>query len=161
MTSRLISTLVQIKQTWLMKADPFLRDISGVIHVGANSGLERGRYNRFGLDVLWVEPIPEIFAELERNIIKLPRQRALQALVTDTDGKLYEFHIANNNGLCKSNYFSCCFRIVKLVYFSLFSSEVVVGNSNLSPNWVPIYVSPVRHQSIEKTCIIWKCGKLR
>jgi len=48
--------------------------------------------------VIWVEPIPKIYTTLRKNIKGYSNQRALQALVTDTDGKDYQFHIANNNG---------------------------------------------------------------
>ena len=82
--------------------DRFLSDVSGVIHVGANTGQERVQYNDLGLRVIWVEPIPEIFAELEKNIEAFPNQRAFQALLTDVEGKEYEFHIASNNGASSS-----------------------------------------------------------
>jgi len=76
----------------------FLRSAHGVIHVGANVGQERALYARHGLDVLWIEPIPEVFATLRANVAAFPRQRALQALVTDRDDHEYEFHVANNAG---------------------------------------------------------------
>lgn len=84
----------------LFAADPngFLRSARGVVHVGANVGQERALYAKRGLDVLWIEPIPEVFAELERNIAPYPKQRAVAALVTDRDGAEYEFHVANNRG---------------------------------------------------------------
>jgi FkbM family methyltransferase len=80
----------------------YLRKIRGLIHVGANEGQERDFYAAFGLDVLWMEPIPDVFAELKRNISGLPRQRALNYLVTDEDGKEYELHIADNGGASSS-----------------------------------------------------------
>ncbi|MGI9319383.1 MAG: FkbM family methyltransferase [bacterium] len=80
----------------------FLRSVSGVIHVGANSGQERETYERLGFRVLWIEPIPAVFRELESNIAQFPRQRALQALVTDRDNETYPFHIANNKGASSS-----------------------------------------------------------
>lgn len=82
------------------KKDPhrFLRKVSGVIHVGANTGQERDLYNQNGLRVIWVEPIPEVFEELKANLTGFPQQRALQYLVTDQDDAVYQFHIANNNG---------------------------------------------------------------
>ena len=83
-----------------VKDDPdrFLQDVTGIIHVGANSGQERLRYNQLGLRVIWVEPIPEVFQELLQNIRGLSNQCAFQALITDIDGQPYQFHIANNNG---------------------------------------------------------------
>ncbi len=76
----------------------FLRSVHGVIHVGANVGQERELYARHGLDVLWIEPIPDVFVTLNANLEGYPRQRALQALVTDRDDQEYEFHVANNAG---------------------------------------------------------------
>ena len=48
--------------------------------------------------MLWIEPIPDVFARLAANIKDLPRQRALERLVTDRDDETYEFHISNNDG---------------------------------------------------------------
>ena len=76
----------------------FLRDARGVVHVGANVGQERDLYARLDLDVLWIEPIPDVFAALAANIAELPRQRALECLVTDRNDAPYEFHVANNGG---------------------------------------------------------------
>jgi FkbM family methyltransferase len=87
-----------------LKPDPdrFLRKLSGVVHVGANTGQEREHYEQLGLRVLWVEPIPSVYATLAANIAHLPRQRALQALVTDRDGDTVPLHVANNNGASSS-----------------------------------------------------------
>jgi FkbM family methyltransferase len=84
----------------LLGPDPnrFLRSARGVVHVGANVGQERDLYERLHLDVLWIEPIPEVYAELRSNIASLPRQRALQYLITERDGATYEFNVANNRG---------------------------------------------------------------
>ncbi len=81
-----------------MDLDRFLHSVRGVIHVGANLGQERAQYARLGLDVLWIEPIPEIFATLRANLEPFPQQSALEALVTDVDDREYEFHVANNSG---------------------------------------------------------------
>jgi FkbM family methyltransferase len=80
----------------------FLREVSGVIHVGANTGQERYIYSAYGLSVLWVEPIAEIFAALEANIQGVSGQIALNALVADVNGKEYDLHIANNGGTSSS-----------------------------------------------------------
>jgi FkbM family methyltransferase len=88
----------------LFAPDPngFLRLARGVVHVGANVGQERGLYDRYGLDVLWIEPIPDVFAALSANIAGFPRQRAIERLVTDRDDASYEFHVANNDGQSSS-----------------------------------------------------------
>lgn len=86
----------------VMRPDRFLRRVSGVIHVGANSGQERKKYHRKGLDVIWIEPIPDVFDQLEANILPFTRQKALRALVTDRDNDTCEFHISNNDGASSS-----------------------------------------------------------
>ena len=90
------------RQALERRPDAFLRDVSGVIHVGANAGQERHYYQAHGLRVVWIEPIPEIFAQLMANLKSFRGQLGLQALVTDIDGKEYRFHIANNNGASSS-----------------------------------------------------------
>lgn len=78
--------------------DRFLKDVTGVVHVGANTGQERDLYSTHGLSVVWVEPIPEVFTQLKSNIQGFKNQRAYQALVTDVDDREYDFHIADNHG---------------------------------------------------------------
>ncbi|MFN6536319.1 MAG: FkbM family methyltransferase [Nostoc sp. EkiNYC01] len=82
--------------------DSFLNNVSGVIHVGANTGQERKIYAQQKLDVIWIEPIPEIFKKLKNNLKRYPRQQGYQYLVTDKENENYEFHIANNNGASSS-----------------------------------------------------------
>lgn len=101
-TSSIKRALRSIKHWIRGNPDRFLSDVSGVIHVGANTGQERVQYNDLGLRVIWVEPIPEVFAKLEQNIESFSNQRAFQALLTDVEGKEYEFHIASNNGASSS-----------------------------------------------------------
>lgn len=100
--SKIKEILRPIKYKLIKTPDSFLCDVSGVIHVGANSGQEREQYNNFGLQVIWVEPIPEVFTELKSNIKGFSNQRACQALVTDVDGREYQFHISNNIGASSS-----------------------------------------------------------
>lgn len=82
--------------------DPLLWEAHGVVHVGANLGQERFDYLWRGIKVVWVEPTPEVFAELERNIASFPRQRAFRALVSDRDGARVRFHVTNNGGRSSS-----------------------------------------------------------
>ena len=72
--------------------------LSGVIHVGAGTGGERFDYAKRGLDVLWFEPIPSVFKELQRNIADLPKQKAYQFLILDEDDKTYPFHVSTHGG---------------------------------------------------------------
>jgi FkbM family methyltransferase len=82
--------------------DDYLEQCSGVIHVGANEGQERDIYARHNLKVAWIEPIPEQFETLRKNIRSLSGQVAINALITDQDGKPYTFHVANNDGASSS-----------------------------------------------------------
>lgn len=79
-----------------------LKTISGIVHVGANHGQEIDKYAEFDLDVVWVEPIPEVFEQLTRNLKNHKKQKAIQALITDIDDKEYQFNVANNNGASSS-----------------------------------------------------------
>ena len=50
----------------------FLSQVSGVIHIGANTGQERHAYAAH--DVIWIEPIPDVFDKLLENIQDFPKQ---------------------------------------------------------------------------------------
>ncbi len=76
--------------------DAFFKNVSGVIHVGANIGQEIDQYENFNLDVVWVEPIPEVFEKLIKNLFNHPKQRAFKYLLTEVDDKEVEFKITNN-----------------------------------------------------------------
>ena len=91
---------LRLRRLW--HPDRFLRRVRGVIHVGANSGPERDEYAALGLEVVWVEPIPEVFERLVENIRPFERQRAVMALVTDVDGREYDFHVSSNEGASSS-----------------------------------------------------------
>jgi FkbM family methyltransferase len=71
----------------------FLINLRGVIHVGAHAGQERHKYARYALEVLWIEANPSVVPQLKQNLRDFPKQRALQALITDTDGTPHTFHI--------------------------------------------------------------------
>ena len=94
--------LHRLKSLLTRDPDRFLKRVSGVIHVGANIGQERDTYQAFGLQVIWVEPISEVFQRLTANLTGYSGQRALQALVTDQDDAEYTFHIASNDGQSSS-----------------------------------------------------------
>lgn len=80
----------------------FLSRARGVIHVGAHAGQERDLYAAFGLSVIWIEPIPEVFELLKSNISHYARQQAYRYLVTDEDGAEYTLNIADNDGASSS-----------------------------------------------------------
>ena len=86
----------------VLPQDHFLRRVRGVIHIGANSGQERDLYARYGLEVLWIEPIPAVFETLRSNLKNFPKQRAFQRLISDQDRCSYTLHISNNGGASSS-----------------------------------------------------------
>jgi FkbM family methyltransferase len=81
-----------------------LKEVTGLIHIGANVGQEAELYAQHNLDVIWVEPIPNVFDRLKQNIALYPKQVALEALVTDKDDEEYTLRIANNTGASSSIY---------------------------------------------------------
>ena len=81
-----------------------MREIRGVIHVGANVGEERKRYVIHRLNVVWIEPNPEVFDLLKGRIAPFSNQKAFKYLVTDVDDKEYPFHISSNAGSSSSIY---------------------------------------------------------
>lgn len=92
----------KLSKVFCKNPDSFLTKAKGVIHIGANEGQERDEYAKRKLNVIWIEPIPEVFATLQKNIKGYPNQKAYQALITDKDNAEYIFHIANNQGASSS-----------------------------------------------------------
>jgi FkbM family methyltransferase len=93
---RLLRDLARLRRNLMMKK------LKGIIHVGANTGQERDDYAGYGLNVLWIEPIPWVFDELKRAISFYPNQRALEYLVLDKDGESMTLHVSNNEGQSSS-----------------------------------------------------------
>lgn len=89
-------------QSRMAEKTTYLRSCEGIIHVGANAGQERYYYSRLGLEVLWVEPIPSVYAELVHNIQNFPQQKAIQALLAAKDDESIELQIASNSGKSSS-----------------------------------------------------------
>ena len=90
------------KSLFKKNPDKLFKKIKGVIHVGANTGQEIQLYAKYGLSVVWIEPISEVFETLKSNLIGVPKQIAVKGLVTDVENNEYEFHLANNNGASSS-----------------------------------------------------------
>ena len=80
----------------LLKKNPnfLFKKISGLIHIGANTGQERNEYEQYSLAVIWVEPIPEIFDQLKKNIASYQNQKAFEYLLTDVDDQEIELKSA-------------------------------------------------------------------
>jgi FkbM family methyltransferase len=91
-----------VRATLRKDPDWFLKHARGVIHIGANAGQERDLYQDYGLRVVWIEPVPEVFSSLVENIRHHPNQTAFQYLVSDQDDTECAFHVANNAGASSS-----------------------------------------------------------
>lgn len=73
---KIIGERLYLRRRLGMRAEHFfLRKVRGIIHVGANEGQEWDLYAIFGLNVIWIEPIPEVFRTLKRNISAFPLQQ--------------------------------------------------------------------------------------
>ncbi len=100
--SRLEKFLRRIVRRFIHPEDFFLRRVSGLVHVGAHVGQECDLYAEHGLNVLWIEPNPEIFQTLSKALKSYPKQTALSYLITDADDKDYSLHISSNCGASSS-----------------------------------------------------------
>jgi FkbM family methyltransferase len=98
-----------------------LKTIRGmtVVHIGAHSGEEAERYQRWcARRVVWFEAAPYIFEKLQAHIKEIRKQKRslfawltgaprtehilVQALVGEADGKTAEFHLFDNDGASNS-----------------------------------------------------------
>lgn len=76
---------------------------NAIVHIGANVGEERDNYSKYcDGEVTWIEATPKIYNRLVENIAKYPKQRALLACISDTDGEERSFHVAGNGGQSSS-----------------------------------------------------------
>lgn len=81
----------------------FIKDSTGIIHVGASFGQERDIYADAGLPVIWIEANPDAFETLQANLTeKYPNQKAIGCLIADKDDEEYQFNISNNQGFSSS-----------------------------------------------------------
>ncbi len=74
-----------------------INDVIGIIHVGAHRGEEVERYADMGAKtVIWVEPNPELFKEMETFLTKTQcsvTSHAFEYAVSDVDHDNVDFHL--------------------------------------------------------------------
>jgi FkbM family methyltransferase len=76
---------------------------SGVIHVGANNGQEFDSYISEGVErAVYIEPVPEVFKQLEARVAGHRNHRAIMALCADREGEEVTFNVSSNSGLSSS-----------------------------------------------------------
>lgn len=85
-----------------MQIYQYLKNISGLIHIGAHYGEEKDIYNQFDLNVLWVEADPECYTILNQQLINYTKQKCFNELITDKDDEEYFFYVASNEGASSS-----------------------------------------------------------
>lgn len=83
-----------LKQLFRKDPDRFLWKVRGVIHVGANAAQERMLYADKLLQVVWIEPLADVFRLLQGNIKDLPSQIGINALVGERDGEKTTFYVS-------------------------------------------------------------------
>ncbi|MEJ6000556.1 FkbM family methyltransferase [Paucibacter soli] len=87
---------------------PRLRELGlpapiGVLQLGASYGQELREFAENGIRAgVFVEPLPEPFANLAKNCSLVPNYIAVNTLCAETAGKTYPFHVASNGGMSSS-----------------------------------------------------------
>lgn len=77
-------------------------DVSGVLHVGAHLAEEAPDYAKARIPrVLWVEGNQSVLPKLEA-VVRQYHQTLIDALVTDEDGQVVDFHVTNYDGMSSS-----------------------------------------------------------
>lgn len=85
-----------------LRGGDFWTGTKGVVHIGGHRGQERTFYFSKRLPVLWIEGDPEKAEQLTTNLQGFPRQRIIEALLSDEDGKPVSFHVSSNDGASSS-----------------------------------------------------------
>ena len=95
-------TIRILRRLYLGPFDNFLRNVNGVIHIGANEGQEREHYKKYNINrVLWIEADPNVFKKLKKNISKYKNHIAINYLILDKSQKT-KFNISNAEGNASS-----------------------------------------------------------
>lgn len=74
----------------------------GIVHCGASTGQERDVYAEFGIPVIWIEAIPEVYEQLKINLKDYPNQDSVLACLSDEEDKEVTFHVSNNEAQSSS-----------------------------------------------------------
>lgn len=86
-----------IESNLLKIEDRYIRNSLGIVHIGGHLGQEAARYAEHKCQVIWIEALPDLFTQLEKNIAQYPNQRAICALLGEENDKQVEFHLASND----------------------------------------------------------------
>jgi FkbM family methyltransferase len=90
--------LIYLKRIYIGPFDTFLKNTTGLIHIGANEGQERFHYKKYNIrKVLWIEADPITFKKLKKNISSFKNQKAINYLLLNKNKKTI-FNVSSNNG---------------------------------------------------------------
>ncbi|KZR69489.1 hypothetical protein PMIT1313_01177 [Prochlorococcus marinus str. MIT 1313] len=93
-----------------IKNFPPLKPLETVVHVGAWRGGEIEKYIAAGFSkIIYIEADPSVYSDLLRRVGELERSIrhkviTLNALITDQDDEVYDFHVFDNDGVSSSIY---------------------------------------------------------
>lgn len=59
-------------------------------------------YAEFGIPVIWIEAIPEVYEQLKINLKDYPNQDSVLACLSDEEDKEVTFHVSNNEAQSSS-----------------------------------------------------------
>ena len=74
----------------------FMRECSGILHIGGHTGQEAKYYSTLQKPVIWIEGNPQVFEDLHRHVTKF-HQVAIQALISDNAVSEIDFYLTSNN----------------------------------------------------------------
>ena len=74
----------------------FMRQCSGILHIGGHTGQEAKYYSTLQKPVTWIEGNPQVFEQLYRHVTKF-HQVAIQALISDNEDSEIDFYLTSNN----------------------------------------------------------------
>lgn len=76
---------------------------TGVLHIGGSHAEELEAYTQSGIErMIWIEAIPDVFKKMEARLAPHPCALAINACISNVNGKEVDFHITNNDGQSSS-----------------------------------------------------------
>jgi FkbM family methyltransferase len=81
----------------------FIRNSTGILHIGAHEGEEAPIYFKNGKKAVFIEANPLLFQRLQKRISEYPDQEAINALIGNTNEEV-NFFVANNDSQSSSVY---------------------------------------------------------
>lgn len=121
-----------------------------VLFIGANDMREISLYQDVYKEGLFIEPIPEVFKELEKNLNEVNKLngnnfQALQALVTNKESETYDFHLYSTDNLYAS---SSIFKMHKNEQDRLGYKETIKLQSKRMSNIISLFNLDIKNYDV-------------